>query len=86
MTDSDLTALLAAAFLPYAKGFADDKNAVRLTVSCSTYQVEGTLTLSAADYAVLHQGAHTEVDVERAFRMLSSWNDERTPSLVIESA
>lgn len=86
MTDAALQALLKTAFLPFAKGFADEPSAVKLTIACTPYQVEGTLTLASADYDLVHQGSMAEVDLGRAFRVLASWNDPRSPSLAIESA
>lgn len=86
MTDADLKALLTAAFLPYAKAFADKPASAKFTVSCTANQVEGTLTLAAEDYALIHEGSMADVDIGRAFRVLSSWSDPRTPSLVIEAA
>jgi hypothetical protein len=86
MTDTALKAFLVAAFLPYAKAFADKPVSVKFSVTCAANQVEGTLTLAPDDYALVHEGSMVEVDIGRAFRVLSSWNDPRTPSLVIESA
>ncbi|HVU03464.1 MAG TPA: hypothetical protein VHE30_17010 [Polyangiaceae bacterium] len=85
MTDAELTTFLNGAFVPYARGFAADPGAVRLAVVCTPYQVEATLTFAKADFDVIHQGAHTDVDIGRAFRVLVSWNDERAPSLEIVS-
>jgi hypothetical protein len=84
MSDADLKILLEKAFLPYARGYATNPDEVDLEFSVTPTQVHGTLRYGADDYEAVTSGSLAEVDIQRAFRTLTNWNDGRRPSLSVE--
>ena len=60
MSDPELILRLTAAFLPFARGFAEDAPAVTLSLMCSPQQVRATLRYARDDFERITSGAFTD--------------------------